>query len=186
MDGIANRLGPFKYDSKYPFLFCTVCQYAVLVPSISDHLKGLHKDVPACRRKIVRAAAGQLRGMYQKKDDIKQFQFPIRSDAPIPHIRRPVADGNQCEDCGWITTSKNRTKTHRHDASGDGSGGRSRWRANVRCQQLFAKGPLSRWFEVGPDSSEPTSDDVFAVEDAFGCDLTTWLHGSGELCMFTS
>lgn len=53
MDRDDSSLYPLLYDPNYPFLFCILCEYAVLVPSIPDHLKGVYKDVPADRRKFV-------------------------------------------------------------------------------------------------------------------------------------
>jgi hypothetical protein len=180
MDGNYSSLYPLLHDPNYRFLFCTLCRYAVLVPSISDHLKGVHKDVPADRRKAVRENAGRLEGMYQRKEEAAQFQFPSPSDAPIPHIRAPVDNGLQCEHCRWITTSPVRRKTHRHP------GIRPRWRANVRCQQLFAKGPRSVWFEVGQDDGAFTSDGALTGEDSFTGELTAWLNEGNELRTYAS
>ncbi|KAK9444039.1 hypothetical protein VB005_02565, partial [Metarhizium brunneum] len=50
------------------------------------------------------------------------------------------------------------------------SGSSLRWRANVHCQQLFAKGPNSIWFEVSRQ------------EDVFSSNLTAWLFGGDTSC----
>jgi hypothetical protein len=173
MEQAANPLYPFVHDPVYPFLFCTLCKYAVLVPSTSDHLKDVHRGVVRTgRRKLVREATSRLQGMYQRKDEVEQFRFPNPGDAAIPHIREPVEDGIRCDECGWITRSTQRMAAHRRKAHEGGS--RVRWRTGVRCQQLFAKGPHSGWFEVRRE------------EDVFTSELAAWLQGGDEGRMYVS
>jgi hypothetical protein len=164
-----QNLYPFVYDTTYPFLFCSLCHYAVLVPSTADHLKGVHKDIPVSQRKAVRDAISQLPNMYRSKEDVGEFAFPSPSSAPIPHIQPPFEDGHQCNECGWITTSKTRRRMHVHPPDQCHSG-HSPWRTGVRCQQLFAKGPRSVWFEVGRDEAVSSSElSVWLeMEDLFG------------------
>lgn len=166
MESFERQLYPFVYDAAYPFLFCTLCKYAVLAPSTSDHLKDVHKDIPTNRRKIVREATGRLHGVYRGKEDMAKFCFPGPGDKPIPYIHQPVNNGICCNECRWITTSATRMRTHEKTHPGGSSG--TRWRTNVRCQRLFAKGPYSVWFEVGWE------------EDAFSGELTAWFHGNDE------
>lgn len=166
---MASHLYPFVHDPAYPFLFCTLCRYAVLVPSTTDHLKSVHKDVPAGQRKVVRRATSQLSNMLRSKDEIRQFSFPRPESAPIPHIRPPVEDGHQCNECGWLTTSETRRRMHVHPTDSRRSV-YSPWRTGVRCQQLFAKGPRSVWFEVGRDeaTSGTALDEWLCMENLLG------------------
>lgn len=136
-DTMASHLYPFVYDPAYPFLFYTLCRYGVLVPSTTDHLKSVHKDVPVGQRKVVRRATSQLSNMFRSKDEVLQFSFPRPESAPIPHIRPPVEDGHQCNECGWITTSETRRRMHVHPTEHRRRVD-SPWRTGVRCQQLFA------------------------------------------------
>jgi hypothetical protein len=161
-----NSLFPFAYDPAYPFLFCTICRYAVLVSSTSEHLKNVHKDViPIELRKAVKEAAAQLQNMYQRKEEVEQYRLPSPGDAAIPHLREPAQDGLRCDKCGWITTSMKRMRAH-YQKTHQGSD-HSGWRTNVRCQQLFAKGPHSVWFEVEREE-----------EDVFSNEVTAWLQES--------
>ncbi len=169
MDSVVSRLYPFVYDAKYPFLFCTLCGYAVLVPSTSDHLKDVHKDMPTSQRKVVREATDQLHGMYQRKEEMEEFRLPSPGDRPIPYIQAAVDNGIRCNECGWITTSVQRMRTHCRKTHQSSSS--LRWRTNIRCQRLFAKGPYSIWFEVERE------------EDVLSSELTAWLRGSVELRM---
>jgi hypothetical protein len=165
MESVASPLYPFVRDPAYPFLFCTLCRYAVLVSSTTDHLKSVHKNVLASQRKKVRDATSRLSNMLQSKDE---FSFPAPDSAPIPHIRPPVEDGHRCNECGWITRSETRRRMHGHSA-GELRNDYSLWRAGVRCQQLFAKGPGSVWFEVGPDEARPGTllDACVSIDDMF-------------------
>lgn len=171
MESIADQLYPLVYDAEFPFLFCILCKYAVLVPSITDHLKGVHdKDVPTSQRKVVREAASQLHGMYERKEAMDQFCLPSPGDRPIAYIQAPVNNGIQCNECGWITTSKHRKRTHCQKTHQGRSG--LQWRTNVTCQRLFAKGPHSVWFEVGRE------------ENALNSNLTAWLQRDNNPRMY--
>jgi hypothetical protein len=171
MESVTNPIHPLMHDPAYPFLFCTLCEYAVLVPSIWDHLKDLHDDkVSTNQRRMVREAASRLHGMYQRKEDMKLYKFPSPGECPIPHLRDPFPDGLRCNECGWITRSERRMRAHcckTHE-----SGSSLRWRTNVHCQQLFAKGPNSIWFEVGRQ------------EEVFSSNLTAWLFGGDTSCRY--
>ncbi|KID96590.1 hypothetical protein MAJ_07429, partial [Metarhizium majus ARSEF 297] len=159
---VDDRFYPFVYDAVYPFLFCRLCKYAVLAPSTSDHLKDMHKDLPNRQRKVVRMATAQLQNMYVRQEEVDQFRLPSPSDAAIPYLRQPETDGIRCGECGWITRSTQRKRAHSRETH-QGSG-RLRWMSNVRCQQLFAKGPRSGWFEVERQ------------EDVFSSEGTVWVH----------
>ncbi|OAQ58899.2 hypothetical protein VFPPC_16935 [Pochonia chlamydosporia 170] len=164
MGSTTSSIYPLMHDAAYPFLFCTLCKYAVLVPSICDHLKDVHDDkISTNQRKAVREAASRLSGMYQRKEDMINYKFPSLGDCPIPHLRDAVTDGLRCNECGWITRSKPRMRAHCGKTHAGGSN--LRWRANVHCQRLFAKGPNSVWFEVSRQ------------EDVVSSDLTAWLFG---------
>jgi hypothetical protein len=165
---VDDRFYPFVYDAVYPFLFCRLCKYAVLVPSTSDHLKDMHKDLPNRQRKVVRMATAQLQNMYVRQEEVEQFRLPSPSDAAIPYLRQPETDGIRCGECGWITRSTQRKRAHSRETH-QGSG-RLRWMSNVRCQQLFAKGPRSGWFEVERQ------------EDVFSSEGTAWAHGNDAPC----
>ena len=171
MDSVEGPLSPFVHDPAYPFLFCTLCKHAVLVPSTSDHLKDLHKDVvPISQRKVVREAACRLHGMYERKEDMTKYSFPNPGDKPIAYLHKPVNDGLRCNECGWITRSVTRMRAHCCKAHGSSSS--LRWRTNVSCQQLFAKGPHSGWFEVERE------------EDVISNELMSWLQSSDGLRMY--
>jgi hypothetical protein len=171
MENFERQIYPFVYDPAYPFLFCTLCKYAVLVPSTSAHLKDVHKDIPTSQRKAVREATGQLHGVYQRKEEMAEFRFPGPDDKPIPYIHRPANNGICCSECRWITTSEARMRTHWQKTHPESSG--TRWRTNVQCQRLFAKGPYSVWFEVGWE------------EDVFDGELAAWLPWRLELRMYS-
>lgn len=136
-----------------------------------DHLKDVHKDVVlTSQRKLVREATGHLQGMYRTKEEMQMFRFPSPGDKPIPYIQEAVSNGNRCDECGWITTSVQRKRAHCQKEHPGNNG--IRWRINVRCQRLFAKGPYSVWFEVGRE------------EGVLNGDLTAWLRWSDELRMY--
>jgi hypothetical protein len=171
MENVTNPIYPLMHDTAYPFLFCTLCEFAVLVPSIWDHLKDLHDDkVSTNQRKVVREVASRLPGMYQRKEDMRNYKLPSPGDCSIPHLRDPFTDGLRCNGCGWITRSVLRMRTHCYKTHQSSSS--LGWTVNVQCQQLFAKGPNSIWFEVNRE------------EDVFSSDLTTWLHGGDTSRMY--
>lgn len=97
MENFRHQLYPFIYDAAYPFLFCTLCKYAMLVPSTTDHLRDIHKDMPIRHRKAVREATGRLHGMYQRKEEMERFCFPSPDKGPVPYIHEPVNNGLGCD-----------------------------------------------------------------------------------------
>lgn len=69
----------------YPFLFCQLCQlcqYAVLVPSITNHMKDVHNSIPTRQRRVVRKVASQLPRMYQPKRMQSISSYPTTIPPP--------------------------------------------------------------------------------------------------------
>jgi hypothetical protein len=159
---------PFIYDKMYPFVFCSLCQSAVIVPSAHAHLRFIHKEaVPALQRNKAAYTLTLLPNMIHREMDLEEYQVPVSVRKAIPYLKAPKTDGLKCRQCSHVCHNVRVMQQHCRQAHGLLSerrvGAPSRaaqergfwvpWREGVKCQQLSKKRKLSRWFEVCDDET---------------------------------
>lgn len=160
-------------DSTFQVWICALCRHAVAGSRVSRHVReSAHRSHPepdGSPPPTCPEAAGI---------ELREIQWP---QAAVPTVTGlPVfVDGYACRQCPYIVRQRRDMQTHlreRHGWSNPERAGRRRWgrrhqggpwREGVRCQQLVARGPFSRFFEVGsarPDA-EMISHRVRADDD---------------------
>jgi len=159
---------PFVYDKTYPFVFCSVCESGIIVPSASTHLRTMHKElVPAQQRNKATYTVGLLPNMIQKEQELDDYQGPVSVRKAIPYLGEPRTDGLKCAVCSHMCRNARNMQQHCRREHGlvseRGVGAPSRaarklrfrvpWREGVKCQRLFKKRKHSRWFEVCDDGA---------------------------------
>lgn len=175
---------PFIYDKTYPFVFCSLCQSGTMVSSAHSHLQSMHKEaVPAMQRNRAAYTLTLLPDMIQKEAELDGYQGPVSVRKAIPYLGRPRTDGLKCERCSYMCRNTKKIKYHRRKAHGLRSergvgapskaalqrGFRVPWREGVKCQQLFKKRKLSRWFEVCDDETIWGRDKREQLDGLSGC-----------------
>lgn len=170
-----DDLHPFVYDEQYPFVFCSACKCAVLVPSTAKHLRDAHKDMDSARRLTIRKAIQEL-PLHTRRATGETFTVPASHLPAIPYLREAKKDGLKCNTCGWITSSTDRMRKHQrqsHNHTGRrGHAPAQLWRSGVHRQRFFRSGSSSAWFEVDGEDQE--------LEDGVGRggDFREWLERS--------
>lgn len=159
---------PFIYDKTYPFVFCSLCQSAVIVPSARTHLRTMHKEaVLAMQRNRAAYTLTLLPGMAQKEEQLDDYQGPVSVRKAIPHLGTPNPNGLKCTHCSHMCFNAKMMQLHYRRDHGITSerrvGAPSKadlqrefcvpWRVGVKCQRLSKKRKLSRWFEVCDDEA---------------------------------
>jgi hypothetical protein len=159
---------PFIYDKTYPFVFCSLCQSSVIVPSAHAHLRSMHKEaVSATQRNRATYTVTLLPNMVRKEGELDGYQVPVSVRKAIPHLGTPKTDGLKCSQCSYMCRNVRMMQLHCRQVHGLLSerrvGAPSKaalqrrfwvpWREGVKCQQLSKKRKLSRWFEVCDDEA---------------------------------
>lgn len=154
---------PFVYDKGYPFVFCSLCQSGIIVPSAYSHIYSRHKEaVPAMQRNRATYTLTLLPGMVRKETELSDYQGPVSVCKAIPYLGKPRTDGLKCERCSYVCRNARLMQHHCRAVHGLLSerrvgapskaalqrGFRVPWREGVKCQRLFQKRRLSAWFEV--------------------------------------
>ncbi len=159
---------PFIYDKLYPFVFCSLCQSGVIVPSARTHLRSMHEEaVSAMQRNRAAYTLTLLPHMIEKEIELDGYQGPVSVRKAIPYLGTPKTDGLKCSKCSHMCRNARMMQKHCRQVhrliSERRVGAPSRaalqrrfwvpWREGVKCQQLFKKRKLSRWFEVCDDAA---------------------------------
>jgi hypothetical protein len=157
---------PFIYDRTYPFVFCSLCQSGVIVPSARTHVRSMHREaVPALQRNRAAYTLTLLPAMIQKEAELDCYEGPIFVRKAIPYLGPPKTNGLKCPQCSHMCRNVRMMQLHCRQEHGLVSerpvgapskaarqrGFRVPWREGVKCQRLFAKRKHSRWFEVRDD-----------------------------------
>ncbi|KAL7940040.1 hypothetical protein V8C42DRAFT_338738 [Trichoderma barbatum] len=159
---------PYIYDKTYPFVFCSLCQSGITVPSAYTHLRSIHeKAVPAMQRNRATYTLTLLPNMARNETELDDYQGPVSVRKAIPYLGRPRTDGLKCNTCSFICRNARLMQRHCRTKHGllterrvgaPSRAARQRkfwvpWREGVKCQQLFKKRKLSQWFEVCDDEA---------------------------------
>jgi hypothetical protein len=165
---------PFIYDRAYPFVFCSLCQSCVIVPSARTHLRSMHAGlVAASQRNTAAYTLTLLPDMVHKETELDNYPAPVSVRKAIPYLGPPRTDGLKCSQCSHMCRNARMMQLHCRQEHGllseRGVGAPSRaalqrgfkvpWREGVKCQQFFKKRRLSRWFEVCDDDGILGPDD---------------------------
>jgi hypothetical protein len=158
---------PFIYDKTYPFVFCSLCQSGIIVPSAHTHLQSMHGEVVIEQRNRAAYTLKLLPGMIRGITELDNYQRPVSVCKAIPYLGLPKTDGLKCRECTHLCRNRRNMQTHcrvQHGLLSERRVGAPLraalrrkfwvpWREGVKCQQLSKKGKLSGWFEVCDDEA---------------------------------
>jgi len=163
-------MDPFVHLPDHGAIICTKCKHAVLpIPSaIHTHLgdRVKHNIIIQERIRIIKVVTS-IPGLRISKEQFDAAGFPPPTNAPIPELKAPRTDGNQCtsqddegRQCQFISCHIDQIRSHciqKHHWKNPQKGGRPEagrevqvpWRTSVHCQHFFVRGPGAEYFEVG-------------------------------------
>lgn len=158
-------MSSFIHLPDYRIAVCKECKIGVSIEGINAHLMGKkHEKVPAKERRRIITELGQIPGIIQNQQGLRDFQFPIPSTKAIPELGEPKRDGIRCKKCSYVGRQRQGIQGHcrsEHGWKNPWPKGRESlvkkqerkekdlpWVYGISCQRFFDQGVGSRWFEV--------------------------------------
>ena len=163
----------FIHLPEFQVIVCKKCKYAVLPSHIDSHFAparphGFKKQ----ERQRIQDRIAEINGLIGNEETLKrcEFQFPPDTSEPIAALAAPRTNGLRCmfevkekSTCPYVCNSMQQIQEHSwkvHGWKSTNTGGRPKkystkaiqevpWRSGVLCQQFFAQGHKSGYFEVG-------------------------------------
>ena len=172
------QMEPFVYCEEYKIILC--CRSGRIADELETHLESKHKNIGKNERKRMVREAQAMPGIIQKREELRQFQLPVRIVDANPLLEPPRTDGLQCRDCQYINRRVRHMQDHCRNKHGwvnrqkrgrisrlQAQGCQVPWTTGIHCQRFFKSGHASGWFEV----ARPAQGQESPAEEEQGFDI---------------
>lgn len=96
-----SAIDPFIHNSRYLFVFCRICWWALVTNESTTYLAKHHTYITLATRRGVLEALWIIVGLLDTKEDLVDYQLPDRQ-LPIPYIHPLATDGLRCNICPYV------------------------------------------------------------------------------------